>query len=323
METNQAGRTVDESATRFTIVFDGPAVADGAMDVRDLAPSLLALGALCQRANEVLNPDRVVVSVRVEAEIKVGSFDVTCLFDQSIAEQIKGLFGHDRIHDVNELLRFLGISGVSGLSIGLLKLLKALKGKSAKDLPRDSQSNVTININNSVLIVPAEVLRLASDPQVRQNADRLVTPLRREGVDELRFEVRQEIVETLHKDDAAAFEVPRELVAEEQRGPRETESLLTLELITPQFDPKLKWRLESGDLRITASMRDEGFLARVDNREVQFGHGDLLTVRVRMTQTIGTQGKPTMENEIVEVLEYRPAPIQLEIPRVPPRVEPR
>ena len=43
------------STSHFGIAFEGPAFDDGEIDVRDLAPALLALGDVIQAANHALN----------------------------------------------------------------------------------------------------------------------------------------------------------------------------------------------------------------------------------------------------------------------------
>jgi hypothetical protein len=63
------------SRASFTIAYDGPALRDGAMDVRDLAPALLAVGQLFDAANTVLNQNEARVNVNVTATGD-GSFEI-------------------------------------------------------------------------------------------------------------------------------------------------------------------------------------------------------------------------------------------------------
>lgn len=44
------GRKGDMSREHFHLVYDGPALAENRMDVRTLAPALLAMGDLVERA---------------------------------------------------------------------------------------------------------------------------------------------------------------------------------------------------------------------------------------------------------------------------------
>lgn len=62
--------------SRFHLVYDGPALDEHRMDVRALAPALLAMGDLVERANMILNGEQVKVSVDVHASFKAGSFGI-------------------------------------------------------------------------------------------------------------------------------------------------------------------------------------------------------------------------------------------------------
>jgi hypothetical protein len=52
---------IPSSSSEFSVVYDGEALAENLMDVRDLAPALLALGEAFEIANGVLNGDRTAV----------------------------------------------------------------------------------------------------------------------------------------------------------------------------------------------------------------------------------------------------------------------
>src|SRR3954447_24454092 len=83
------GSTTMGSSTGLLVAYDGPALKDHTIDVRDLAPALLGAGALFEEANRVLNADRASVRVRVRAS-REGSFQIDLQIVQTIAKQIEG-----------------------------------------------------------------------------------------------------------------------------------------------------------------------------------------------------------------------------------------
>ena len=58
----------------FYVVYDGPALASHEMDVRELAPALLAFSSLFEEANSILNRDRAKITLNVKGSFKVGCF---------------------------------------------------------------------------------------------------------------------------------------------------------------------------------------------------------------------------------------------------------
>ena len=72
------------SRATLTIAYDGPALRDHAMDVRDLAPAMLGLGQLFDAANSALNGDNAQIKVQVKAT-EPGCFQITFEVIQTLA----------------------------------------------------------------------------------------------------------------------------------------------------------------------------------------------------------------------------------------------
>ena len=62
--------------SHIRVVYNGPAVDDGEMDVGQLASSLLAFGKLIENADAIITGEAGRVRVRVQSDVRRGSFDV-------------------------------------------------------------------------------------------------------------------------------------------------------------------------------------------------------------------------------------------------------
>ncbi|WP_256991488.1 hypothetical protein [Burkholderia sp. AU6039] len=76
----------------FNIIYDGPALAEYRMDVRDLAPALIAIADLFTSAIKELNGENAEVRLEVRGSFKAGAFHSARIFVQSLASQIRDLF---------------------------------------------------------------------------------------------------------------------------------------------------------------------------------------------------------------------------------------
>src|SRR4051812_5815472 len=108
----------------FGITYDGPALADGRMPVRDLAPALLALGELFTEASVVAYPDREPVAVHVRAT-KEGSFVVQMVLQSADAwDQVINIFSSKGADALSNLFAFVLPAGT-----GVVWLIRRLHGR--------------------------------------------------------------------------------------------------------------------------------------------------------------------------------------------------
>ena len=124
------------NSTTFSLSYDGQALANHEIDVKDLAPALLALGELFEELNAFFNREKAAISVNIKAT-KEGSVIVELHLLQSLAQQASTLFNSDGVNAVlntKDLLVLL--LGGGGSSTGLLALIKWAKNRKPKSATR-------------------------------------------------------------------------------------------------------------------------------------------------------------------------------------------
>ena len=113
------------SQATVSIAYDGPALADGAMDVRDLAPALLAAGQLVDAANSALNGDAARVKVQVRAT-GTGSFEITLQVIQSIGDHLISMLTSKEVTAAAVLATLIFGTPIKN---GLIWLIKVCRGR--------------------------------------------------------------------------------------------------------------------------------------------------------------------------------------------------
>lgn len=277
----------------FHVSYGGDGLARGSMDVRDLAPALLAVADSCTRANELLNGTDCRVSVRVEAEFRRGSFTVGLALLQLVSANSTAAF----VAQANDILRLLGY--VKTGTLGALGIIKSLRGQKPTNVTPLPNGMVSYTFNNCTFNVPAGALQLATDPVIREHLAKTMAPLEREDIDSFSCGDQDGEEETVGRADLASFTVPD---IRDEPPYLESEAIVALQIITPQFDRGLKWRLGNDSMRLTATMDDKKFEERI-NSGCRFGKGDILKVRIK-TSAWRTAAGLTTDNAIVEVLDH-------------------
>jgi len=308
-----------ESRATATIAYDGSAIAGGLMDVRDLAPALLAIGQACRIANRTANADAVEATTYVRSDLRAGSFEVSLelvLALPNVAQAALATLAENRdaISDAKQLLETLGLAG--GAGYGLFQFVRKLKGKKPEKVEAATvPGSVNVTIEGSVLVVSEAVLALSESADARRAVEDVIRPLDKAGIDS--FEARpvggaRETLAT--KNDAHVFRAPLDTSEITGEILSDSESVTVLAVIRPYFDKGHRWGLHDGRSTRGFEMRDDAFLEKVLSRAVTFGKGDALRVRLRnRTWRDPVKGLQSMAT-VVEVLEVLPAPQQIPLP---------
>jgi hypothetical protein len=290
--------------TEFGVTYDGPALAEGAMPVRDLAPALLALGELFTEASLVTYPEREPASLNIRATSK-GSFIVDlAVHSPDTWDQVMQLLSGKTVTALANLQAI-----VFGTAGGLFWLITKIRGRAIVSKDQLPSGNVRVTLADGTTIEGmAEAVALYERQSARESAREVVEPLHRPGVELLKFSGEPEAPElTIGEGDLSAFDTTQ--LDEEVLLDREEEVIVTI--ATASFAENYKWRFSEGDATFTASIEDPEFRARIDAGE-PFRKGDMLRVQMRVVQT-QRGNKLHVERTVLKVLHHFPREIQTQI----------
>lgn len=295
------------ASVHFSIKYDGPALADHQMDVRELAPALIALSELLEHANRAAFPDDSPVRVNVQGNFKGGSFGVDLIAIQNIGQQIVSMLAGTNATAAANLFGILGGLGLLGGG-GLIALIKWLRGRKPTAVRFEGEKAIfELQLTESIETLEVDLVagRLYQSKVVRQALAKVVKPLEREGVDVF-ASGRDGVAETVvTKDDVSSFES----AASDPEVVSDTVSEgVLLQIDSAVFKDGNKWRFSDGATSFFAEIEDAEFLLKIETGE-RFGKGDVLIVDLRRIQSITDNGLK-LEYVVTRVKEHR-APLQI------------
>ena len=287
----------------FKIAYDGEALRDHSMDVRDLAPALLSLGKLFDAANLALNGDKASIKLQVKAH-SAGSFEVALELFQSWGAQVSHFLVGDFVTSVLNLKELVVGGGIS--VVGIFCLIKKLKGKKPDSIKHLDNGMVLLEVQGETLVVPVTLLRLYQDVAVRVAAEEVLRPLYRDNIDKFVIKDGDTITGEVTKADVDYFTLP------EIRDEIITENIheAAYSIISLAFKDDNKWRLHDGNSTISVQMKDDVFRRKVEENLISFSKGDILKCKVKTIQWRTVDGLKT-EYEVLEVIEHMPAAKQM------------
>ena len=302
------------SDANFSLIFEGSSVENGEIDVKDLAPSLMALGELIQAANAEINGEQARIAVKLQAT-KKGSFEVNMTLVQSFGAQalllIDSLAGHkDGIaaaKDLADIIFKVG-TGTAAVGGGFFALIKWLRGRKP-DKVEAKGGDTYIRIGDTYFVTDTQAVALAENLQVREQARNLVAVLSTDGIDQISTRRGSEEKLTIKKEEARYFDVPD--IEEETLEDAEREMFLQIDSLS--FKEGNKWRMTDGGEPFYAVLDDVDFLNRIAKGEVSFSRNDYLHCLVHERQLRTGKGQLKKERNIIRVIEHKLGSRQLKL----------
>lgn len=292
------------SSTSFQVVYDGPALAGSTIDVRDLAPALLAFGDVIEQANMTLNNGQTSVALRVNSSFKSGCFGIDFSVVQSLVDQLAGLLKSETVVAAKELAEQLGFvyEAGAGAVLGLIGVLKWLRNRKITKVVLLDNGKARIEVDGDKLEVEQRTIALLRNFKLRKALeDAIAKPLEKDGY---------ESVAISHKPELGFIQVTKAERAYFVAPPPDLEELddavstANLQLVNVAFKGDNKWRFFDGSTQFHAALTDEVFVHRVQSGEENFAAGDILSVKLRKRQWLEGDVMKA-EHEVTEVLGHR------------------
>lgn len=294
--------TVMVQHVRTTIRYDGPALGGHEMDVRDLAPALLALADIVQFANKKFNGEQADMRVLVNADVEQKCFMLDLSLVQSFVEQAKTFFGQEDVKTAKEIAEWIGI--VAGTSIGLFQFLRVVRRRSEAgtkfEVTQEAGSTtVTITGDGNTLVLPVQTYQLAQEKYVVDRAKEVLRPLEKPGYATLSFIEQEREVFTVTDEEAA--EIIATPVGELDPLPQESVSLIrgAVRIKSAQYEGSAKWSFLWNGRAIDAEMTERAASWVEDFQENRVSAPPNTVLEVSMTETVKLDeqglaiGKPT------------------------------
>lgn len=297
-----AGNNSETNDMKFRIVYDGPALETHEMNVRDLAPALLSLSDALQEAGKTLYGNKTVVSVKVNASFKAGSFGIDLVASStSWFKQAVDFLSGDSATAAANLIAFIGLCPGSKEKIckGLIQLIKWIGPRKIKKLHNLPDSNIEVFVDDESEIYDSNVIELYKNIKLRSSLQEVISkPLEQEGIDSFASTVDDGLTfMTINKQEAHYFKV--NLPAESIISEYTVEKALQIKNIS--FNEGSRWRFSDGASSFLAEIKDQKFISDIDNNTLNFSKGDMLLVDLKVTQyMIGDAIKTIFEIEHVK-----------------------
>jgi hypothetical protein len=291
-----------DAAAEMSLRYEGPAVDAGAMDVRALAPALIAAADAMREAHVLLEVPGPPPRVEVRAT-RPGSFAIDLLVAETLYERAVALFTSRPVDAVG------GLMGLIGAVISSVGVVKHIRNRKINEI-QDSDPDVIVLIledGTRIEVPSAATLRLVASGDYRRALRGMVEPMVDGSITSLTLSAGNQ-AETVTADDLGAFNVPP--AREEDLGQSETE--VVLRPVSVAFTEGNKWRFSDGDATFFATIEDPKFLADVNMGVERFAKNDMLRVMLRTRQTRDASGLH-VERAVMQVKAHIPGAIQLDL----------
>lgn len=289
----------------MSLQYEGAAVDAGTMDVRSLAPALIATADAVREAHALLEVPGPSPRVEIRAT-RLGSFVVDLLLAEmpTLYQRAVAIFTSPPVVAAGD---FAGLLLFIVNAAGFVKRIANRRISQVEETPDRAITRIILE-DGTAIEIPSASFVLVSNAGFREALNGMVKPLAGDsGVGSLTLSAGDE-TETVTTQDLGAFEIPP--AREEDLGQSDTE--VVLRPVSVAFTEGNKWRFSDGDATFFATIEDPRFLAGVNLGTERFAKNDMLRVLLRTRQTRDASGLH-IERSVIEVREHITGAVQLDL----------
>lgn len=275
----------------FSVKYDGPALTEHRIDVRALAPSLVALADMFTVANELLGEGlSAAPSLQVQAH-REGSFSVDLLVQAGDA--MVDLFNHRGA---------IAAATVLTLAQPCFDAIRWVKMRSRRGHERsvETMEPGTLRVtwpDGTAIETTTEAAELVESMDFRREARGVAEPLDGKAITSVTITPQSGAPVRLEKQDLLGFDLPDP----EPQPVATNERRVVLELVTVGMRDYHKWRVSDGGTPFWVSLDDLAFQQRIDTNQESFSRYDALDCTLREVQYRTITGRLSVERSVVKV----------------------
>ena len=151
----------------FQIVYLGPALDSNEMEVRELAPALLALADAIEEANKVLNGDRARARLNVHGSFKSGSFGIDLSIGVDFLQELLAVLNSVPVTGALNLINIIGFGATVGG--GVISLIRRVANRKIQRVQELDDKRVTFIMEREEIIeATADVVKLYRNIKIRE-----------------------------------------------------------------------------------------------------------------------------------------------------------
>lgn len=285
---------------KFEVHYDGPALENNTMPIKDLAPSLLSLSEVFQTIQKIKNPEEAPLSLNINATNK-GSF---------IAELLL-VNGSDLLQKAMDMINsspseaLINLTTYVGIFVEVVNVIKKIANKKIKD-KKEKDGKVELKLDdNTKLTMSEDAFRAYKSVEFRQEIHDVVKPIDSDRITSINFFHNKAVKISVTEKEYQKSDVPA--VQEKQLNSEISE--VYLQIINVAFEHG-KWKFSNGSSQYIV---DEDFLQAVKKNEQRFGSTDTLKVKLQTVQSLDTNGKLKSAYTVLKVLDYIKDSEQIEL----------